>query len=186
MKGNQRGSSLFILNTDCFVCVEGSRSHAQLTFINNTAGKGGDVLYGRLVVLGYDGDWNCLLSLKNISNMSEQSGLSLISSAPSRVCLCNDAGQPDCLTVADSTTCVMYPGQTITIPVVVVGQDFGTATGSVFAQFHHTPYTIDSIIDMEPSQSIAIEHSIPSYQRLRICTSTCIYSHTITEKFHNS
>ena len=111
------------------------------------------------MALGYGGDWNCLLSFKNISDMSQQSGLSLISSAPSRVCLCNEAGQPDCLTVADPTTRVMYPGQTITIPTVVVGQDFGTVAGSVFAQFLHTPSTTDSV-DMEPTQYIiAVEHS---------------------------
>ena len=45
--------SLIISRTECFVLVEGSRSHAGLTFINNTAGKGGDVLYGGLVALGY-------------------------------------------------------------------------------------------------------------------------------------
>ena len=101
--------SLIISRTECFVRVEGSRSHARLTLINNTAGKGGDVLYGGLVALGYDGDWNCLHSFKNISDISQQSGLSLISSAPSRVCLCNEAGQPDCLTIADPTTRVMYP-----------------------------------------------------------------------------
>ena len=157
--GNQEvDSSLIISRTECFLRVEGSRSHARLTFINNTAGKGGDVLYGGLVALGYDGDWNCLLSFKNISDMSQQSGLSLISSAPSRVCLCNEAGQPDCLTVADLTTHVIYPGQTITIPAVIVGQDFGTVNGSVFAQFHHTPYTTD-LVDMEPRHSIAVEHS---------------------------
>ena len=148
-------SSLITPKTECFVRVEGSRSHARLTFINNTAGKGGDVLYGGLVALGYDGDWNCLLSFKNISDMSQQSGLSLISSAPSRVCLCNETGQPDCLTVADPTTRVMYPGQTITIPAVVVGQDFGIVNGSVFAQFLHIPNTTD----MEPRHSIAVEHS---------------------------
>ena len=150
--------SLIISRTECFVRVEGSRSHARLTFINNTAGKGGDVLYGGLVALGYDGDWNCLHSFKNISDMSQQGGLSLISSTPSRVCLCNETGEPDCLTVADPTTCVMYPGQTITIPAVVVGQDFGTVNGSVFAQFLHTPDTTDSV-DMEPRHSIAVEHS---------------------------
>ena len=150
--------SLIISRTECFVRVEGSRSHARFTFINNTAGKGGDVLYGGLVALGYDGDWNCLLSFKNISDMSQQSGVSLISSAPSRVCLCNETGQPDCLTVADPTTRVMYPGQTITIPAVIVGQAFGTVNGSVFAQFLHTPYTTDSV-DMEPRHSIAVEHS---------------------------
>ena len=150
--------SLIISRTECFVRVEGSRSHARLTFINNTAGKGGDVLYGGLVALGYDGDWNCLHSFKNISDISQQNDLSLISSAPSRVCLCNEAGEPDCLTVADPTTRVMYPGQTITIPAVVVGQDFGTVNGSVFAQFLHTPDTTDSV-DMEPRHSIAVEHS---------------------------
>ena len=151
-------SSVITSKTECFVRVEGSRSHARLTFINNTAGKGGDVLYGGLVALSYDGDWNCLLNFKNISDVSQQSGLSLISSSPSRVYLCNEDGEPDCLTVADPTTRVMYPGQTITIPVVVVGQDFGTVNGSVFPQFLHTPYTTDSV-DMEPRHSIAVEHS---------------------------
>ena len=41
------GGSLITLKTECFVNVEGSslRLHARLTFINNTAGRGGDVLY---------------------------------------------------------------------------------------------------------------------------------------------
>ena len=158
LQTNQGRSSLITSRTECFVQLEGSRSHARLTFINNTAGKGGDVLYGGLVALGYDGDWNCLLSFKNISDMSEQSGLSLISSAPSRVCLCSETGQPDCLTVADPETRVIYPGQTITIPAVVMGQDFGTVNGFVFAQFLHTPYTTYSV-DMNPRHSIAVEHS---------------------------
>ena len=155
---NLKISSMITSRRECFVNVEGSRSHAQLIFINNTAGRGGDVLYGELVTLGYDGDWNCLLSFKNISNMSQQSGLSRISSAPSRVCLCNETGQPDCLTVADPTTRVMYPGQTITIPVVVVGQDFGTVNGSVFAQFLNTT---DSVYMQQTQDNniIAVEHS---------------------------
>ena len=111
------------------------------------------------MALGYDGDWNCLLSFKNISDMSQQSGLSLISSAPSRVCLCNETGQPDCLTVADPKTRMIYPGQTITMPVVVVGQDFGTVTGSVFAQFLHTPYITDSADMKQKQDNVAVEHS---------------------------
>ena len=145
--------TLITSRTECFIHAEGSRSYAQFTFINNTAGKGGDVLYGGLVSLGYDGDWNCLLSFKNISDMSQQSGLSRISSAPSRVCLCNETGQPDCLTVADPTTRVIYPGQTITIPAVVVGQDFGTVTGSVFAQSLHTT---DSVYMEQKQDNLAI------------------------------
>ena len=123
-----------IPRTRCFLSFGGNRSQARLIFTNNTADKGGDVVYGGLVALGYDGDWNCLLSFKNISDMSEQNGLSTISSEPPRVCLCHD-GQPDCLTVADPITHNIYPGQTITLPAVVVGQDFGTVTGSVMPQF---------------------------------------------------
>ena len=126
--------SLVTPRTRCFLSVAGNRSQARLVFTNNTADKGGDVVYGGLVALGYDGDWNCLLSFKNISDMSEQNGLSIISSEPSHVCLCRD-GQPDCLTVADPVTHSIYPGQTITLPAVVVGQDFGSVTGSVIAQF---------------------------------------------------
>ena len=61
-----------------------------------------------------------------------QSTASLIT-APSRVCLCQDS-QKDCLIVVDPKTHTIYPGETITIPAVVVGQHFGTVTGSVIAQ----------------------------------------------------
>ena len=121
-------------NTQCFLNTEGSRSQPRFVFVNNSAGMGGDILYGGDVALGWDGEWNCLDSFKNISNIS-QNGLSLISSDPSRVCLCNGTGLPDCLTLADPTPHSIYPGQSINISAVVVGQDFGTVAGSVYAQF---------------------------------------------------
>ena len=145
---------LVTTSTRCFIHVEGDRSQARLTFVNNTAGRGGDVVYEGLVALGYDGDWNCLHSFKNMSDMSQQNHFSVISSAPSRVCLCQNDHfeQPDdCLTVADPHTYSVYPGQTITLPAVVVGQDFGTVTGSAIAQFLPKPYTTCSI-DLEQGQ----------------------------------
>ena len=105
----------------------------RLKFSGNRAGKGGDIVFGGLVALGWDGNVNCLDSFKNMSDLSEQSGTSVISSVPSRVCLCQDS-QPECLMVADPMTHTIYPGETITIPAVIVGQDFGTVTGSVIAQ----------------------------------------------------
>ena len=148
LDGNQRGS-LATSETKCFVQVEGNRSHTRLTFINNTAEKGGDVLYGGLVALGWDGNWNCLLSFKSISNMSES--LSAISSTPSRVCICNETGYPNCLTVVDPIQRVVYPGETITIPAVVVGQDFGTVSGSVYAQ-------ITEPANLQVPSSVAVQH----------------------------
>ena len=139
---------LVTTSTRCFIHVEGDRSLARLIFVNNTAGRGGDVVYGGLVALGYDGDWNCLQSFKNVSDMLQQNSLSLISSAPSHVCLCQNnhfENPDDCLTVAHPCTYNIYPGQTITLPAVVVGQDFGTVTGSVIAQFLPKPYTTCSI-----------------------------------------
>ena len=119
--------------TNCFFQVEGERSKITLPFAGNTAGKGGDVLFGGLVALGWDGSVSCLDSFKNISDFSAQNATSVISSAPSRVCLCRDS-QKDCLIVADLVTHTIYPGETLVIPAVVVGQDFGTVTGSVIAQ----------------------------------------------------
>ena len=133
-----RYSQNLYLYTPCFLTVEGYRSSSRFTFVNNTARNGGDILYGGLVALGWDGHWNCLLSFKNISNIS-QSGLSLISSDPSRVCLCNTTGHPDCQTVTHPLLHTVFPGQTLNIPAVLVGQDFGTVAGSVFAQLLRNP-----------------------------------------------
>ena len=122
--------------TKCFLSTKCNRSQTKFVFVNNSAGIGGDILYGGQVVLGLDGKWNCLDSFKNISNIS-QNGSSLISSDPSRVCLCNGTGHPDCLTLADPTPHSIYPGQSINISAVAVGQDFGTVAGFVYAQFLH-------------------------------------------------
>ena len=158
--------SLTTSRTKCFIQVQGSRSDTRLVFVNNTAGKGGDVLYGGLVALGWDGDWNCLLSFKNISDMTQQNGLSTITSNPSRVCFCNiNDTKPDCLTVADPKTYPVYPGQTITIPAVVVGQDFGTVTGSIYAKFLNTSFNVEmehgqNITNVKQSQCSSVEYTI--------------------------
>ena len=156
--------------TKCFIHVEGSRSDMRLVFVNNTTGKGGDVLYGGLVALGWDGDWNCLLSFKNIPDMSQQNGLSTITSNPSRVCFCKDA-EPDCLTVADPITHHIYPGQTITVPAVVVGQDFGTVTGSVYAKLLNTSFDVEmklgqNVSNINQNQCSSIKYTIFSQKAM--------------------
>ena len=118
----------------CFLHIRGDRSSPRLTFVGNSAGKAGDVLYGGRLAIGYNGiKDNCLQNFLNASNISQIS-LSTVSSEPSRVCLCNSSGVPDCL-VLDWERKAVYPGQTVNISVVVVGQAFGSVTGSVFAQF---------------------------------------------------
>ena len=140
-------------STECFIRVEGERSKKRLKFSGNRAGKGGDIVFGGLVALGWDGNINCLDSFKNMSDLSEQSGTSVISSVPSRVCLCWDS-QPECLIVADPMTHTIYPGETITIPAVIVGQDFGTVSGSVIAQLMMpSEYSPTSVIYLKDGQN---------------------------------
>ena len=123
--------------TECFVRVKRNATNTtRFIFINNTSVEGGDVLYGGQIAAGYDGDWNCLLSFKNISDMTDQSsGMEYrrITSTPSRVCICHDTS-PDCLIVVDPRTHDLYPGETISINAAVVGQDFGTISGDIYAQ----------------------------------------------------
>ena len=138
--------------TTCFISITGNHSEKQLYFANNSANNGGDILYGGQVALGLDGEWNCLLSFKNISNISQNS-YSLITSAPSRTCLCNETGQPYCLTTVDPVLHTIHPGQSINISAVAVGQDFGTVTGSVYAQFLQS-FAADNSTQLEPWQYI--------------------------------
>ena len=110
-------------------------------------------MYGGQVALALDQDLNCLDSFKNMSNVS-QTGLSLISSDPSRVCLCTTTGIPNCTILSDSISKPIFPGQAVILTaVVVVGQDFGTVTGPVYAQYlKRSPEKI--LLQLQYSQKI--------------------------------
>ena len=117
----------------CMLEME-SGNHTTLEFYNNSAGNGGDVVYGGHMGLATTTDgYNCLQQFKQVSGINQTNTLSVISSQPSRVCVCTSTGVPDCLNVFFSHN--VYPGESISLETVVVGQDFGTGTGSVYGQF---------------------------------------------------
>ena len=140
---------LFLLNVlnqapECFLQLPDIHSPLQLqtlnvslSFINNRAQNGGDAIYGDLLdecsvapsVSGFD------ILLNNFTYIleSNSSKLTPISSDPWRVCLCRPDGKPDCTKVFSSETC--YPGETFNISAIVVGQRFGSTSGSVYANF---------------------------------------------------
>ena len=109
-------------------------------------------MYGGHVAYGVNNNINCMDTFKYISNISDTS-LSLISSDPLRVCLCNQSELPDCMLLDDPTPHSIYPGQTISISAVVVGQDWGTVAGIVFTQFLHKS-TPENTIYLKSSQGI--------------------------------
>ena len=131
--------------------MDDSSTH-NFIFSNNSAGKGGDIVYGGDLAYGVNNNKNCMDTFKEISNISDTS-LSLISSDPLRVCLCNQSGLPDCMLIDDPTPHSIYPGQTISISAVVVGQDWGTVAGSVYAQFLHKS-TPENTTSLKSSQGV--------------------------------
>ena len=131
----------------CMLRVNNSTLTGRMIFINNTAGQGGDVLYGGSLgraCTGYnsESEYNrmikCNSCLKQLLSMSDviPKTISYITSAPSRVCFCNNS-IPACFKLSHNTPITIYSGQTVTVSAAVVGQNFGTVAGSVFAHFIH-------------------------------------------------
>ena len=137
----------------CFLKVEDKSKMARLIFKNNTANQGGDVLYGGSLGRACTGNSSnkyrcnsCLQVFRNVSKISPKT-LSSITSDPSRVCYCiNGSSKPNCF-VLFHFKFSLYSGQSITISAVVVGQDFGTVAGSVYAHF---------LPEMEKDSSVAL------------------------------
>ena len=110
----------------------------QVFFSNNSAEFGGDDIYGTYL--------NSSCQVSNINSSFtldpykhfhfETTSISSVSSTPNRVCVCDSNGKPQC---ADLSKIFMtreaYPGETITIPTVIVGGDFGTTIGTVYIGF---------------------------------------------------
>ena len=129
-------ATVVVVGTSCFIEVLGKGELELFTFSNNTAGYGGDLIFGGLIANGWDGDTNCLARFENVSRVvPPYNQLSLVSSTPTRVCLCSEAGLPNCSNVLDLQVLSVYPGQNIAVSAVVTGQNFGTVAGSVYAQF---------------------------------------------------
>ena len=142
-----------IVTSSCFLRTKTYNISTQhFIFANNSAGKGGDIVYGGYIAYGFIRKKNCMDTFDDISNISETS-LSLISSDPLRVCLCNQRGIPDCMLLVDPTPHFIYSGQTISISAVVVGQNWGTVAGSVYAQLLHKS-TVENKIPLISSQVV--------------------------------
>ena len=142
----------YMICTNCFLNLNDNNNSAkQLIFSNNSAGQGGNVVYGGRMEFTcppsfsfydpYDHDnISCLNKFLEISVINPKT-LSPISSEPSRVCFCRKTGIPDCWILYHPTVFSVHPGQKISISAVVVGQNFGTVAGSVFAQFFYNTLT---------------------------------------------
>ena len=137
----------------CFVSVEGSEG--RLIFANNTAENGGDAIYGGSLYQAVTEGPPCFSYVQNISEFipayhdGKKNNLSLISSPPLQVCLCdNDNEGIKCVI---SFPLSLYPGETIEFQAFTIGQLCGTVKGTVYA---YTSENI-SIEAFQRSQKVA-------------------------------
>ena len=111
---------------------------SKITFINNTAGRTGDHIYGSSLYS------NCSLRKDTRMNVAIESdpGIftfipnltkshSAVSSDPKRICFCKDTNTIDCDEIYQ--TIDYFPGENFSINAVVVGNDFGMNEGHVHA-----------------------------------------------------
>lgn len=117
----------------------------DLYFSNNSALHGGNDIYGaspfeRQCLIKHNFWCNLTVHRSTLSNSS-------VSSDPLRVCLCDDNGTPLCtnssLTFLNYT---VYPGERFTIPVVLVGEEFGWTTGNLYANIFPLQYSVSPLL----------------------------------------
>ena len=145
-----------------FYDIVSSTSNTTLVFINNTAANGGSDLYGAtpnsdcLVTLYKLNIWDTTsasstLLYRHIFKFS--SGLSSLFSDPKRVCLCDLSSQLMCANLSFifyNTT--RYPGEVFSLSLAVVGFEFGTVTGPVYANLF--PQTNNSKSSLGKDQNV--------------------------------
>ena len=130
----------------------------NINFISNTAKEGGNTIFGAyLYGCSLDGARHCSSLVPLIQNSSHlnfepslKSDLSVISSDPTRVCLCKN-GKPNCTLIFNNRSDYRYyPGEEFSISAAVVGDMFGTVAGSVYAQI--LPFSNAALGDLQHSQ----------------------------------
>ena len=101
---------------------------------NNTANYAGSALYGGWIdICQIEGVYTTHHDFNTLFQVNDwELDLSLIASNPLRVCLCIDS-RPDCSITQYNT--MAYPGTTIQLPAVAVGQRFGTVPSTVHSDF---------------------------------------------------
>ena len=108
-----------------------------MIFTNNTAGEAGNELFGGWVdiCMNYIPSLDLIDEGGDYFNLTfhfspDPNDMSLISSKPSRVCICmENSSLPNCSIRQYNTT--SYPGTTVHLTVVTVGQRFGVVPGNI-------------------------------------------------------
>ena len=154
---------------DCFLQVLRNYSNINLVFVNNSASVGSDIYGGML-------DW-CKLVFLDHTTLSELLKYTLtsnysaldISSTPYQLCYC----------IENTTKCVdhipdltIYPGETINIPLLAMGQSQGISPALVIA-YQTNCNTENSLLPLKlpetQSKCSALPYNVTSMVTLSAC-----------------
>ena len=139
----------------------------SINFVNNSAPTGGNDIYGASLMddcFVDDDDSGYCMSFHAVNFFHFDKSVSSISSSPTRVCVCDSVGQPQCSNISYIfLDRMIYPGETFTLPVAMVGGDFGLTVGVVYTAFL-------------PSNSSQASHLHPSSQHNQIINDSSMCS----------
>ena len=114
--------------------------NTSVQFVNNSARNGGDHIYGISLkddcTVTPDGHTESYEIQNELFQFVDKSGQSMsrVASDPKRICLCDENGKPKCANFSYIVQERRYTsGEVFSLNVVVVGDDFGTVTGGVYA-----------------------------------------------------
>ena len=184
------GGAIFVDNADLYVSSEGydsfcfyqikqADSNYSLNFKGNVAEKGGDHIYGASLKSSCTAafrDKTCdkistctwaSYQIWNHTNFKFQPPLNVpesfspICSKPTRVCLCKGNYQPSCSDINQIFhEFQVYPGEHFTILAVIVGGDFGTTIGTVYAHFNDTNFQQCRHFSNATSEQVITENKV--------------------------
>ena len=113
---------------------------AQIVMLNNTAGYAGEHIYGGHVDNCKIRHCNSLDQYHNLFHITPNNtggALSAVTSAPAKICFCDENSRPNCAQ-GHRMSSPKYPGELITVSVAVVGQLNGTVPGTVLVSTRHS------------------------------------------------
>ena len=147
--------------TKCFVtCDQNTYFNSIMKFEDNEALEGGSALFGGWIDV-------CLLQnagLPNFQFHNESNDLSTISSYPTRVCLCTNS------TINETANhyAELYPGQTLHIEAVAIGQRFGVVPSIVWANALNMTESIGQLQKLQDvwKNCTKVEYTIQSPNRI--------------------
>jgi len=137
----------------------GTLTPGQIFFQGNYARTAGSAVYGGSVDTCFleGSGWHKgnRFFFKMIQFDKNSTEFSLISSDATRVCICNGT-HPDCTIL--NYTLTGYPGQTLSINAVVVGQGLGTSPGTIHSRFLDSGTEYIPLLGELQSSQVADKH----------------------------